>query len=103
MSLDGITLEIKLIYSGQLRAFVDVIFSTPFGEIKVLGFRVLANRGSGYWVAFPSITYLKNGKSINKALIEVPLSLKSKLADLILRQFEQTLTDTHSFQPSSKV
>lgn len=92
MSEQNIIVELKLYEKGSLKAFADVTFE----DLTVKGFRVIQKDGEGAWVGFPTSSYTKDGKVINVQIIEPSRSLKKKICDLILAEY-QTKTESTPF------
>jgi hypothetical protein len=92
MSTDSapqLTVDLRLFVRGTLKAFADVTFPTAVGgELTVLGFRIVQKDGEGPWVAFPTSSYIKEGKPVNSPLLQISGSLKKHLTDAVLAAFE---------------
>lgn len=89
MPEDKLLVEMRIIDRGKLKAFADVTFPCPLGELTVRSFRVIQEEGKVPWIGFPTISYEKNGKQINKNIFEVPRALKSQLVEAILTEFDR--------------
>lgn len=88
MSTHPLMIEIKLIDKGYLKAFADVTLPANIGEITLRGFRVIQKDGQQPWVGFPTISYSKNGKTVNNPVVEVSRSVHREIAEAILREYE---------------
>ena len=86
---DSITVEIKKMERGQLKAFADVTLTTPIGEITLRGFRVVQKDTQPAWVALPASSYMKDGKTVNSPLLEVTHNLKRQLTDAVLAEYHK--------------
>lgn len=91
---NGMTAAVKLFERGQLRAFVDVTIALPCGEMTILGFRVIQNGSKAPWVAYPSISYQKDGKNINKPIVETTRAMQPVLAQMVLDAYHTALSAT---------
>lgn len=90
MSNETVIVELKLFDRGQLKAFADVTIALPVGEITVRGFRVVQKDSQTVaWIAFPAVSYSKNGKIINKEILEVSRGLKKQITDAIFTEFKR--------------
>lgn len=91
MNEQRITVELKRVAFGKLKAFSDVTLPTPFGEFTIKGLRVIQQEGEEPWVAFPTSSYVKDGKTVNVAVLEFPRSLKKMIADEVLGEFKRAV------------
>jgi hypothetical protein len=89
MPEDKLFVEMRIVDKGKLKAFADVTFPSPLGELTVRSFRVVQEDGKLPWVGFPTISYEKNGKQINKSILEVPRVLKNLVVEAILTEFNR--------------
>lgn len=89
---NSITAAAKLFERGQLKAFVDVTFKLSFGEVTVLGFRVIQNGTKDPWVAYPAVSYQKDGKTHNKPIVEATRALQPLLAQTVLDAYRKALS-----------
>jgi DNA-binding cell septation regulator SpoVG len=87
MNESQITIELRRLERGSLKAFADVTFPSPVGEITVRGFRVIQKNDQAPWVALPSVSYVKDGQTVNKPVLELPRSLHKRVAEMILAEF----------------
>ena len=85
---------VKLFERGQLRAFVDITFTLPCGEMTISGFRVIQNGTKAPWVANPSISYQKDGKTVNKSIVETTRAMQPVLMQLVLDAYRAALSAT---------
>jgi DNA-binding cell septation regulator SpoVG len=88
MDKQQITVELRLFESGSLKAYADVTLPSELGEITVKGFRVIAKDGNAPWVAFPTNSFTKDGKFVDRPLLEVGRTLKRQIAEEVLAEFE---------------
>lgn len=70
--------------SGALKAFLDVTFDE---HLTIKGFRVVQKEGQEPWVAFPQITYEKDGKTVRKDVLEVSRLMKKEITEKVLEEF----------------
>ena len=91
MTEQKITVEVRRVAFGKLKAFADVTIPTPFGEITIKGLRVIQQEGQEPWIALPTSSYVKDGKAVNVAIIELPRSLKKMIADEVLAEFRRAV------------
>lgn len=84
-----LTVEVKKMDRGQLKAFADVTLTTPLGEITLRGFRVVQKDEQPAWVALPTSSYTKDGKIVNSPLLEVTRNLKRQLTDAVLAEYHK--------------
>lgn len=63
---------IKIMDTGNLKAFASVILPTEVGDIEVKGFKVMEGKDGGLWVAMPSREVKRDGKTeyFNQVYIE---------------------------------
>lgn len=85
------TIELRLMNRGNLKAFADITFPSALGEITVRGFRVVQKEGQEPWVAFPSSSYTKDGKIVNNPILEVSRGLKQKVTVAVLTRYKDAL------------
>ena len=74
---------------GSLKAFADLTVRSEAGEVTAKGFRVIHQQGKSPWVALPQTSYIKDGKTINKSVLELPKVLESRVKEAILLGYEQ--------------
>lgn len=84
-----VTVRIKLLERGQLRAFADVTIAFIGHELTVLGFRIIQKDNQVPWVALPTSSYQKEGKLVNKKLVECSRKLNQIIQEAILQEYEQ--------------
>lgn len=85
-----ILIELRILKdSGNLKAFADVIFPTPLGDITIRGFRVVQKEKADPWVGFPQTSFQKNGKTQYVHLLDVSRRLRSELQNMILKEYEK--------------
>lgn len=90
MNNENVIVELKLFDRGQLKAFADVTIALPVGEITVRSFRVIQKDSqAAVWIAFPAVSYTKDGKIVNKQILEVSRGLKKQVTDAILAEFKR--------------
>jgi DNA-binding cell septation regulator SpoVG len=82
------TTEMKRIQRGQLRAFCDVTLSFEHGELTLKGCRVIQKDGQEPWIAFPTNSYEKDGKTINKPVLEFSQTLRRMITTAILAEYD---------------
>jgi hypothetical protein len=99
MDSDCVTAEVKLFERGQLKAFVDVTLKTACGEITIFGFRVIQNAMKPPWVATPTISYQKDGKTVTKPMIGMPRSMQAFLTKLVLDAYSTALEVQNNNHP----
>lgn len=85
---DSMSVDIKLIEKGDLRAFVDVSLKVPFGELTVQGFRILIGKDNKPWIAHPSQSFMREGRTEYKNILDMTRSMKKKIDNLILESYE---------------
>jgi DNA-binding cell septation regulator SpoVG len=83
-----IAVDIKRLERGQLRAFCDVTLSFEHGELTLKGCRVIQKDGQEPWVAFPTNSYEKDGKTINKPVLEFSQTLRRQIITAILFEYD---------------
>ena len=54
MEVKGMRVDLNRVSLGQLKAFADVTFVSPVGELTIRGFRVLQEEGKTPWVGMPT-------------------------------------------------
>lgn len=74
---------------GQLKAFADVTISFSGHELTVLGFRIVQQDGQAPWIGFPTSSYQKDGKPVNKKLVEYSRILHQIIQERILQEYER--------------
>ena len=89
MSDELIFVSIHLHQSGQLKAFADFTLQTPLGEITIRGFRVVQKDGGEPWIAFPAMSYQKDGEAKFKDLLDMPQATHRKIAEAILAEYRR--------------
>jgi DNA-binding cell septation regulator SpoVG len=82
-----ITVEIKRLERGQLRAFCDVTLCFEHSELTLKGCRVIQKDGQDPWVAFPTSRYEKDGKVISKPVVECSQTLRRQITNTILTEY----------------
>ena len=87
-----VTVRVKLLERGQLRAFADVTISFNGHELTVLGFRIIQKDGHAPWVALPTSTYQKAGKPVNKKLLGCSRKLNRTIRETVLQEYERALS-----------
>lgn len=86
-----VTVRVKLLERGQLRAFADVTISCSGHELTVLGFRIVQKDGQLPWIASPTSSYQKEGKPVNKKLVQCSRKLNQTIQETILLEYERAL------------
>ena len=89
MDAENIIVDLRLFDRGSLKAFADITIPSTLGEITVHGFRVIQQDGKAPWVGFPAISYLKNGKTVNNPVLELPKKLQRQITDHVLAEFHR--------------
>ena len=89
MNEPTVTVEVKKMERGNLKAFADVTLETSLGEITLRGFRVIQKDEQPAWVALPSSSYQKDGKTVNSQLLEVSRKLKRQITDAVLAEYHK--------------
>ena len=84
-----VAVRVKLLERGQLRAFADVTISFSGHELTVLGFRIVQKDGQAPWIALPTSSYQKEGKPVNKKLMECSRKLNQTIQETILQEYER--------------
>jgi DNA-binding cell septation regulator SpoVG len=87
MNEASILVEVKIIDRGNLKAFADITLKTDLGEVTLRSFRVVQMEGKEPWVGFPTISYVKNGKTINNPVIEASRGINREIANAILEEY----------------
>lgn len=87
MTETGIIVEMKMVDYGKLRAIADVTFPSSVGEITIRGFKVIQSDGEP-WVAFPSSSYVKDGKRMNAPILEVSRGLRRQIIEAVMAEYE---------------
>lgn len=85
---DSISVDIKLVEKGDLRAFVDVSFKVSIWELTVQGFRILLGKDEKLWVAHPSQSFQREGRTEYKNILDMTRSMKKQIDNLILESYE---------------
>jgi DNA-binding cell septation regulator SpoVG len=83
-----VTVRVKLLERGQLRAFADVTIAFSSHELTLLGYRIVQKDGQPPWIALPSSSYQKEGKPVNKKLVECSRKLNQTIQEAILLEYE---------------
>jgi len=86
--------EVRTYESGTLKAFADVTIPTQLGEVTLKGFRIVQKDGAEAWVAFPTVSYEKDGERVNKPVLEMPIGTRKLISDAILSEFK-TINELH--------
>lgn len=94
--------DLRPVQSGKLKAFADVTIPSVLGDLMILGFRVIHEDEKHPWVGFPSNSYPKDGKIVNKRLLDISGRAKREIAKAVLLEYENAQTVSKSFPPSSK-
>lgn len=84
-----VAVRVKLLERGQLRAFADVTISFSGHELTVLGFRIIQKDNQVPWIALPTSSYQKEGKPVNKKLVECSHKLNQTIQEIILHEYER--------------
>ena len=80
-------IEIRRFQRGALKAFADVKFIFGETDLTVPGFRVIQRNGAPPWVGLPSSSYTnRDGKLVNKPVIEMGRGLQKTVTEAILVQ-----------------
>ena len=85
---EKLRVDLRGVNLGKLKAFADVTIPSAIGDLMILGFRVIHEDGKHPWVGFPSNSYPKDGKIVNKRLLDVSGAAKRAIADAVLREYE---------------
>lgn len=91
MSAPGLIIEIKRHSSGQLQAFADVTLCGELGECTIYGCRVLCSAGQEPWVAFPTVSYQREGKTQHKEVVSFSRGLRKQITDGILSEYRRVV------------
>lgn len=89
MEVKGMRVDLNRVNLGQLKAFADVTFVSPVGELTIRGFRVLQEEGKTPWVGMPTTNYTKNGKVERKRILDMTRSTQKILSQIIVGEFER--------------
>lgn len=85
----NISVHIRSFENGKgLKGFADVTFRTEAGELTICGFCIRQRDGEAPWVGFPASSYLKDGKQVNKPILEVGRLLRKTVEDAILDAYK---------------
>ncbi len=76
----------KLESDGPFLATARVTISTDFGDIVISGLKAIRNKKGKVWIALPQANYQKDGKTVYKDIIRLPLRLKKQIDDQILAE-----------------
>jgi DNA-binding cell septation regulator SpoVG len=87
MNETKLIVELKQYKGDSLKAFADVTLCLAEGDFTLKGFRVIHQSGKEAWVAFPETSYTKDGKQVNKRIVEASKALNKKICDLILEEY----------------
>ena len=79
-----VKVNVKVFEKGQLKAFVDITVCFGDHEITLLGYRVIQNGDQQPWIASPTSSYQKDGKSVNKKIVELSRKLDQIIKTKIL-------------------
>jgi hypothetical protein len=71
-----------------MKTFADVTILFDAGEITVKGCRVLQNEHKNPWVAYPTTSYTKDGKRINKQIFESSRGLHRQIVEAVLAAYQ---------------
>lgn len=88
MESGKLRVDLRVVNLGKLKAFADVTIPSALGDITVLGFRVIREDGKNPWVGFPSNSYPRDGRIINKRLLDVSGRAKREIAQAVLSEYE---------------
>ena len=97
MNEPEIAVELTRVERGQLKGLANVSIPSALGEITLRGFRVIEKDGQAPWVGFPTSGYVKNGKPQNYPLLELPASLRRKVVDAVLAEYDRARKRAGSF------
>ena len=85
---EKLRVDLRPVRFGKLKAFADVTIPSALGDLTILGFRVIDENGKGPWVGFPSNSYPKDGKIVNKRLLDISGRAKREIAEAVLLEYE---------------
>lgn len=69
-SNESIQVDLRHVGFVGVKAYGDVTLPTPVGEVTIKGFCVISKNGEPPWVGFPSTSYQKERKPVNKPLLD---------------------------------
>src|SRR5262245_29808338 len=99
MSPDVIRVTLRLIDRGAIKAFADVHLQAAIGDVTLCGFRVVAPPEKAAWVGFPQSSYVKNGQTVTKPILDLTRSQEDLVRNAVLAAYRRALGEA-SFIPS---
>ncbi len=94
MDNQGIRVDLKEFERGNLKAFADVTIPSALGELTLKGFRVICKDGAAPWVGFPTSSYTKDVKIVNKPVLELASGVKRQISEAVLAEFARATRRT---------
>lgn len=83
-----IEIDLHRFEQGALKAFADATFAFGDTDLTVRGFRVIQRDGQQPWVGLPSSSFTnKDGKTVNKTVIEMSRRLHKAVTEQILAKY----------------
>lgn len=81
----------KIDGTGSIRAIVTISIPTPFGMLTIHQARLIQKTESpdGSWVAYPQISFTKDGKTHYRDILEVPWPMKKEIHERVIKQISQ--------------
>ena len=76
----------KLDGDGPFLESAKAIIVSEWGDISIAGLKAIRSKKGQVWIALPQANYQKDGKTIYKDIIRLPLRLKKQIDDQILAE-----------------
>jgi len=90
MGADSIKVTLRMVRNvGPVKAIAHVTVPTLFGSITLRWFRVVELDTATVWVGFPSITYLRDGRPVNRAVVILPVPFRQQVQNAILEKLAE--------------
>lgn len=93
MNPDSLSVILRRVDRGAIKAFADVTLKTAIGDFTLLGFRVVEQPGKEAWVGFPQASYVKDGQTVNKPVLDVTRSQEDLIKNAVLAQYRRAPAD----------
>ena len=73
--------------AGPIQAAVTVSVPTPYGMLTIHQMRVIQKTTDGEpWVAYPQVSFAKDGRTHYRDVLEVPWPMKKEIHDRVMEQ-----------------
>jgi hypothetical protein len=81
----------KLDSDGPFLATARAIISTDWGDVIIDRLKAIRSKQGQVWIALPQTNYQKDGKTVYKDIIRLPLRLKKQIDDQVLIELGETV------------